>query len=168
MTDLIYDYITLGVDMIISAAILASIVLLLRTSTLLSMYSAQQQATSDKLNYYREFSMYDCTNNLTGADVLSALTYYRYDLDIVVTLSGGSAYYTVYNDRSNGKYYIKTNNGNPVECDYAYVSNIINSTYTFGANLAENYNNINNGGALSTSGYTGGVVSGIKFNGVKH
>ena len=58
MTDLVYDYLTMGVDMMISAAMLAAIVVLLRGSVVLSQYSATQQMNTDRINYYKQYNMY--------------------------------------------------------------------------------------------------------------
>ena len=70
MTDLIYDYITIGVDMIICAAVLAAVIVLLRGSVTLSQFSAMQQANADRVNYYKEYSIYDNTTGLSSADAI--------------------------------------------------------------------------------------------------
>lgn len=155
MTDLIYDYITMGVDMMISGAILASVVILLRSSTILSAYSAQQQATTDRINYYKEFSMYDCTDKLLSPDVLSAMVYYKYDLDVVIQI--GSDIYT--NDRRTGKYY---KNGTQV-LTYEQLSTAVGTQLKFKAYLVEDFKKSGTEPAISSSGYMGGVITGLKF-----
>jgi hypothetical protein len=158
MTDLIYDYITMGVDMMISAAILASVIILLKSSTVLSNVAASQQATSDKLNYYREYSMYDNTSTLMSPDALSTITYYRYDLDIVIVLKSG----TISNDKKTGKYYYQPNSGSKTEVKYDTGTNnlvsLLKSDMVFNSVLFENYTT-----TPSSSGYQGGVISGIKM-----
>lgn len=149
MTDLVYDYISMGVDMLVSAAILASVVILLRSSTVLTNYAAQQQATSDRLNYYKEYVAYDCTNDLLSPDVLSCIVYYRYDLDIVI-IQGSN---TISNERSTGKY----------KCNGSYISyddlvTCIGSNKKYKANIYEDGKS-----TASSSGYQGGTITGIKF-----
>lgn len=163
MTDLIYDYITMGVDMMISAAILTSVVVLLRSSTILSTYSAQQQATSDRLNYYREYAMYDCTENLLSPDVLSAITYYRYDLAITIQMGSNiisNFYISPYGTESiTGKYYL-----NGEEVDRETVVNMLGTDKQFSSLLWEDFQKDGASGyTFSTSGYTGGLITGIKF-----
>lgn len=154
MTDLVYDYITMGVDMMISAAILAAVVILLRGSTLLSIYSAQQQSTTDRINYYKEYAMYDCTQGLLSPDVLSTIVYYKYDLDIVI--QDDSNIYT--NDKKTGKYYM-----NGVQITYDQLVQNIGTTKKFKAWLVEDFKKSGADPVLSQNGYQGGVISGIKF-----
>lgn len=154
MTDLVYDYITMGVDMMISAAILAAVVILLRGSTLLSMYSAQQQSTTDRINYYKEYAMYDCTQGLLSPDVLSTMVYYKYDLDIVIQID--NIIYT--NDKKTGKYYM-----NGTQITYDQLSHDIGTDKKFKSWLVEDFKKSGNNPVLSQNGYQGGVISGIKF-----
>ena len=154
MTDLVYDYITMGVDMMISAAILAAVVILLRGSTLLSVYSAQQQSTTDRINYYKEYAMYDCTQGLLSPDVLSTIVYYKYDLDIVI--QDDVNIYT--NDKKTGKYY-----KNGTQITYDQLVQDIGTTKKFKAWLVEDFKKSGANPVLSQNGYQGGVISGIKF-----
>lgn len=154
MTDLVYDYITMGVDMMISAAILAAVVILLRGSTLLSIYSAQQQSTTDRINYYKEYAMYDCTQGLLSPDVLSTMVYYKYDLDIVI--QDGGIIYT--NDKKTGKYY-----KNGTQITYDNLVHDIGTTKKFKSWLVEDFKKSGANPVLSQNGYQGGVISGIKF-----
>lgn len=154
MTDMVYDYITMGVDMMISAAILAAVVILLRGSTLLSIYSAQQQSTTDRINYYKEYAMYDCTQGLLSPDVLSTIVYYKYDLDIVI--QDGNEIYT--NDKKTGKYY-----KNGAQITYDQLVQDIGTTKKFKAWLVEDFKKSGANPVLSQNGYQGGVISGIKF-----
>lgn len=154
MTDLVYDYITMGVDMMISAAILAAVVILLRGSTLLSMYSAQQQSTTDRINYYKEYAMYDCTQGLLSPDVLSTMVYYKYDLDVVVQI--GNTVYT--NDKKTGRYY-----ANGSQISYDQLAQALGTTKKFKAWLVEDFKKSGSNPVLSQNGYQGGVISGIKF-----
>lgn len=154
MTDMVYDYITMGVDMMISAAILAAVVILLRGSTLLSIYSAQQQSTTDRINYYKEYAMYDCTQGLLSPDVLSTIVYYKYDLDIVI--QDGNEIYT--NDKKTGKYYL-----NGAQITYDQLAQGLGTTKKFKAWLVEDFKKSGANPVLSQNGYQGGVISGIKF-----
>lgn len=154
MTDLVYDYITMGVDMMISAAILAAVVILLRGSTLLSIYSAQQQSTTDRINYYKEYAMYDCTQGLLSPDVLSTIVYYKYDLDIVI--QDGSNIYT--NDKKTGNYYM-----NGTQITYDDLVRGIGTDKKFKSWLVEDFKKSGANPVLSQNGYQGGVISGIKF-----
>lgn len=166
MTDLIYDYISMGVDMMISAAILTAVVVLIRGSTILSAHSAQQQATTDRLNYYREYSMYDCTDNLLSPDALSAITYYRYDLDVVIVLKGsGGSTVTITNYLDNGSvhkyegyYYKSVNGGTAQRISRDDLTFLIGSTRKFSCMLFEDFSSTG-----STEGYQGGIITGLKF-----
>lgn len=99
MTDLIYDYISMGVDMLITAAIVSAIVVLLRSTIILNQYSANQQASAERVNYYKEFNKYDCTDTLVTADMISAMLYYRYDLEVVVTFKESGGGVTIYTNK---------------------------------------------------------------------
>lgn len=162
MTDLIYDYITMGVDMMISAAILAAIIVMLRSSNILTNYSAQQQATSDRLNYYKEFVAFDNTSKLLSPDISSAMVYYRYDLDIVVKMGD----VLLQNDRHSGKFYVEGGSyGARHEVPYntpnvgeESVISIVGTNKKFTAFLVEDFND-----TPSTSGYMGGTITGLKF-----
>lgn len=159
MTDLIYDMITLGVDMLISAVILTSVIILMRSSTMLSVYSANQQAVSDRMNYYKGYSMYDCTDDLMSPDVLSAAVYYKYDVDIAIVLSNGQIW-TNYIQSSTthehtGSYYCSTTGVSPRT--YDEITTAIGSTKKFSSMLIEDF------GTGSTGGYRGGLITGIRF-----
>lgn len=155
MTDLIYDYITMGVDMMISAAILTAVVILMRSSTILSSYSAQMQANSDRINYYKEYSTYDCTDNLLSPDALSAMVYYRFDLEVVIKIDSN----IYYNDTNTGNYYVNdVSAGTTTQIDYATLSSAVGSSRTFKAYLCEDFTD-----EKSTSGYQGGLVTGLYF-----
>lgn len=153
MTDLIYDYISAGVDMMIYAAILSTVIVLLRMSAVLTAYNANQNANAERVNYYKEYSMYDNTSNLSSADVLSAMVYYQYDIEIKVIIPGGHTYTT--RPKQGGGYYDV--NDNKV-ISYDDLKAVLGSTHTWSAKLYENGKNTPN-----TDFYTGGVISGIQF-----
>lgn len=159
MTDLIYDYITLGVDMMISGAILASVIVLLRSSAILSTYASNQQQVSDRIGYYREYAMYDCTQELLSPDVLSTITYYRYSLEVVINMGNN----VIYNDRNSGKYYLKEGSNNPIEISHDTLVSRIGTSNMFKAYLWEDFQKTGANYNLSTGGYQGGVVTGIQF-----
>ena len=156
MTDMIYDYITMGVDLLINAVILAGIVLLLRNATILSQISATQQANADRINYYKEYAKFDCTTKLSSADVLSAMSYYKSDHVIVTIGQGGTKYVT-----QNGKWYKTSASGQLVPSNMQEVSNALGADWAFKAYLFED--GWSGNGSLSTQGYEGGTISGIKF-----
>lgn len=152
MTDLIYDYISTGVDMMIYAAILSTVIVLLRMSAVLTSYNANQNANAERVNYYKEYSMYDNTNNLSSADVLSAAVYYQYDLEVKIIIPSGHTYVT--RPKSGGGYYDVTDN---TVIDYDTLKTALGSTHTWQAKLFENGNN------TVSDYYTGGIISGIQF-----
>lgn len=155
MTDLVYDYISMGVDMILTAAILSAIVVLLRSSVVLSSYQANVTATSDRMNYYKQFNAYDCTDRLCAADVVSALVYYRYDLSIVVDLGSGQF---IHNDPKTGKFWFSKPGDMDKEKNASDLSSLIPVNRWYSGNLCEN-------GASAPTGspYSGGIITGIKF-----
>lgn len=154
MTDLVYDYISMGVDMILTAAILSAIVVLLRSSVVLSSHQATLQANSDRMNYYKQYNMYDCTHNLCSADIISALVYYRYDLEMVVIKQDGSI--LVRNDRY-GKFYLRTG-GTDSEVSYDTLISTLGAGWTYDSWLVEDMGNV-----PSYNSYQGGLVTGLKF-----
>lgn len=162
MTDLVYDYITMGVDMIISAAMLASIVILLKGSNILSQYSAVQQMNTDKINYYKQYNMYDMTTGLTAADAKSALSYYRHTATVYVWLNPtGSSYGKtgIRTDQKTGKYYYMDTSGE-TEIEYKDIPDYIDSTMLFNCKIAED----NQDKLFSDdSTYSGGVITTIIF-----
>lgn len=160
MTDLVYDYISMGVDMIITATILATVIVVLRSSVELSSYQADLTANSERVNYYRQYNKYDLTTNLSAADVIGALTYFRYDLEIYVfdKASGG-----IYNDPDTGEFYTFTVNaagvitkGSKVEA--SALPSKLKAEKKYSSALVED-----NAKAANTTNYQGGVITGIKF-----
>lgn len=154
MTDLVYDYISMGVDMILTAAILAAVVILLRTSVVLSSYQSSLQANSERMNYYRKFNLYDCTTNLCMADVQSALIYYRWELEITVDLGEDELITT---NPQTGTYTYR--NGTHIEEITADdFSKYMTAENQFSSKLVEDKSN-----HTSDDGYKGGMVTGILF-----
>lgn len=165
MTDLIYDYITMGVDMIICAAVLAAVVVLLRGSVTLSQFSAMQQANADRVNYYKEYSIYDNTTGLSSADAISALQYYKNDLQVYVYFTTNSRSGNVIRcDNKTGKFYRSTNGGGSwTEVSSENLSTYIKSNYVFKCHIGED------GAPLSglSDSYSGGVITSIVFERTK-
>ena len=157
MTDLVYDFVSSGVDLLMASAILASIVILLRSTNQLSQISANQQMVSDRINYYREFNGYD-NNDVTGTDVVGAIVKYYQEFDIVVyTATSGNARIVVGKDGTIKEY----NSSGALTGTIAYsTGNLqakIPSDYKYHAYIYEN-------GSTSTSTYyEGGVLSGLMF-----
>ena len=162
MTDLIYDYITQGVDLILAAAILSSIVILLRSATVLSATSANQTANSQRLGYYREYAKFDCKDDLTCADALSAIVYYRDSVQVNFYPEAGDSSKVIKNEPSkDGKFFIKPDASNPAyEITYQTLKDMcaeyVGKNYK--ARLFED-----NSTTPSTTGYQGGIITGIEF-----
>lgn len=158
MTDLIYDYISSGVDMLLNGVILSAVVVLLYSTTLLNSYSAAQQATSERVNYYREYNKYDNTSNLSMADALSALTYYAGDVEVIIKINATTWFGY---DNAKKKYYVA--NG-ATKSYFATVNdlkqnNVImnNATSSFNSKVYEDLSN------TASDYYQGGVITGITF-----
>lgn len=162
MTDLVYDYISMGVDMLLTAAIISSIVVLLRSSVVLSIYQSNLQANSDRMNYYRQYNMYDRTTTLCAADIQSALVYYRYDLQMVVENTDGRILITNINSsgKVDGKFYTQGSIGAPLSPlgNINEITGILKSDDTFSGWLIEDL-----GTQTSDEGYEGGLITGLKF-----
>ena len=157
MNDLIYDYITAGVDMLTTAVILSGVVLLLRGTTILNQYSANQQVTSQKVGYYKEYNIYDNVSGLSSADAISALIYYKDTIDVVVNIGSNQ---TIYWDK-NSKKYIKASGSSVVSSTTSEdtMKSWINSTYLFKSQLCED----GAGNVSNPTNYKGGTITGIYF-----
>ena len=156
MTDLVYDYISMGVDMILTAAILSAIVVLLRSSTILSAYQANLQANSDRMNYYKQYNMYDNTHTLCTADIVSALLYYRYDLELVVRGSDGTLLITNKYGSNNidGKFYDKDGHNLSV----SQIQSMLMADWTYSSKLVEDLKS-----TPDANNYEGGMITGLVF-----
>lgn len=106
MTDIIYDFITTGIDLMLIGGILSALIVMLRGSAQLTAVIAAQNATTQEFDYYLQYHMYDDTDGLSSSDALSAIVGYRFDLYCFVGIDG--VYY--YNDPSTGKFYTGTTN----------------------------------------------------------
>jgi len=126
MTDVIYDYITTGVDLLINAVILSGIIMLLYTSTSLAQTISTQQYASAKVQYYREFNMYD-DKVVSPSDVIGCLLYYRDNFDIKVFPTG---YDPAHDTISTSNALIATDNGELQHYPFghAFAVNPVNST----------------------------------------
>lgn len=160
MTDLVYDYITMGVDMMISAAVLAAVVILLRGSVALTQISAVQQENSARVNYYKEYNMYDNTDTLSSADAKSALLYYRYDLEVKIQLASNKI---IINDPVTGKIKYTTNGTAWYELtdvtvlDNPYHTLYLNPSFKYRGSLFEDGSN------TPSEYYNGGAITGLGF-----
>ena len=115
MTDIIYDMIVGGVDLLFSSLILATIALLLRYSVILTSTQVANENNIKNADYYREFSIYDNKSNLSREEVCSALIKYRDSIKIVVDLKGPTETNHNYlvSDIENGCYYLLGNVSRP-------------------------------------------------------
>lgn len=145
MTDLVYDYVTMGVDMIVNAVLLSAICVLLYTTSTLSIEISNQQATADSLSYYMEFNQFDGTDVL-AADVIGAILRYHKSLDIKVTMSGSK---TITCETTTGKVvYQLSGVSQEIAATTAVLSSIITSDKQFTAQV------------YTSSGTTSGFATG--------
>lgn len=112
MTDVLYDFISTGVDLVLVAAVIAIMLTMLRGSARLTNVIAEQQVTTAEFDRYLQLHKYDNQNNLAFADALSAIVGYRYDMRVFIKASGNK-YFT--NDPETGRFYIITATGGTVE-----------------------------------------------------
>lgn len=104
MTDLIYDYITTGIDLMLIGGILSAFIIMLKGSSQLSQVISNQQATAQEYDYYLRYHSYDDTKGLSSSDALSAMIGFRYDLYVVIGIDGEY----IYNDPRTGYFYKTT------------------------------------------------------------
>lgn len=164
MTDLIYDYIAQGVDLLITATIVSAVAMLLQSATILSSYQANAQANSERINYYKQYNKYDGTEHLCTAEVLSAILYFKGDLEIVVQ-KGNNVYVSTKPYGTLGRIYLDkdgVNGGNyswseASKADLQAFTTLFASSNTFKAQLVEDF------GKPNTNNYEGGTVTGILF-----
>lgn len=90
MTDLIYDSISQGVDLILTAIMLSGIITLLYTSTYLNNLITVQQERLDKIQVSKSLNQYDNATGLTKADVVSCIIAKGDDYTIFVGWNGNS------------------------------------------------------------------------------
>lgn len=145
MTDIIYDFISTGVDLILIGGILSSLIIMLRGSAQLTTVISNQQATSTELDYYLQYHKYNDAEGMSSADALSALVGYRADMNVFIVIpNGASGYTTVYNNPTTGKYYKKNSyrpsadTYNPTSgtlMTYDEVAKVLNSTWEYNSYL---------------------------------
>lgn len=83
MTDVIFEAVALGVDAIISGAVISIIVSVLALNTKLNAHIAQQETFASAATYYRQYSLYN-NNEVTATETLSTFLYYDDDIDVIV------------------------------------------------------------------------------------
>lgn len=154
MTDLVYDFITTGVDMVISAAILSSIVVMLYTSSALSVEITNSQATVETLRYYAKFNQYDDVV-VSASDAIGAVVRYADDMPVIVMDETGIT--TVYTTGDGKVYYYDKSTGVTLEVDKS-VSTLV--TYITEVSGKHWFSELETDGS-SAGGI--GVVQGIKF-----
>lgn len=162
MTDLIYDALTMGVDMIISAVILSSIVMLLSSTQQLNSIQAMQTANADMMNYYREYNQFDNTD-VNSSDVLGCILYYRGTLEVMI--NGYDSNERLYLDK-DGKIWFwsdYTNESTKVEATDEKVRSFISVNRFYNAKLVEDSFGLSSETVVG-SHYQGGVITGIIFN----
>lgn len=106
MTDIIYDFISTGVDLILVGSVLSAMIIMMRGSTQLTTLISNQQVVTEEFDYYLQYHMYDNQEGLAAADALSAMVGNRYDLFVCIedpTDTEGTTYYMNYPE--TGKYY---------------------------------------------------------------
>lgn len=147
MTDIIYDFISTGVDLILIGGILSSLIIMLRGSAQLTTVISNQQATSTELDYYLQYHRYNESVGMSSADALSALVGYRSDMNVFIVIpdsSASSGYSTIYNNPATGKYYRKPNYrpgadtyspDTGTSMSYDEVTKALNSTWNYNSYL---------------------------------
>lgn len=152
MTDIIYDFISTGVDLILIGGILSSLIIMLRGSAQLTTVISNQQATSTELDYYLQYHKYNDSEGMSSADALSALVGYRSDMNVFVVIpdiGSSSGYTTIYNNPAKGKYYKKSNyrpSADTYDPDsgtlmsYEDVAKVLNSTWEYNSYLCTSAN----------------------------
>ncbi|MCM1440490.1 MAG: hypothetical protein NC131_15020 [Roseburia sp.] len=151
MTDIIYDFISTGVDLILIGGVLSSLIIMLRGSAQLTTVISNQQATSTELDYYLQYHKYNDSVGMSSADALSALVGYRSDMNVFIVIPNGASYRTIYNDPATGKYYYKdgyrpsVNQYNPTsgtQMNYDQVATTLNSTWNYNSYLCTSGNKV--------------------------
>lgn len=103
MTDLIYDFISTGVDLLLVGSVLAAMIVMMRGSVQLTTLISNQQIVTEEFDYYLQYHMYDNQDGLCSADALSAMVGNRYDLIVCINDTTHNEIYM--NDLETGKYY---------------------------------------------------------------
>lgn len=83
MTDVIFEAVALGVDSIISGAVISIIVAVLALNNKLNAYIAQQETFAKAATYYRQYSMYN-NSRIMATNALSTFLYYDDDIDVIM------------------------------------------------------------------------------------
>lgn len=102
MTDVIYDFISTGVDLLLIGAVLSALIVMMRGSTQLTTLISNQQIVTEEFDYYLGYHMYDDHDGLCSADALSAIVGNRFDLIVCIDDGAGNIYM---NKPDDGKYY---------------------------------------------------------------
>lgn len=167
MTDVVYDALTNGVDMMITAAVLSVVVILLRSAVTLSSLSNAQQANADRVNYYRTFNAYDNTT-ITGADVVGCILKFQGEVEVVVQL--GTRYLVASTDGSIKVYngangaVLETISG---EMKTSRLQAWLGTSTTYKSVIFEDSGKSTKNSNWSSNGasayYQGGVLSGIRI-----
>lgn len=109
MTDIIYDFISTGVDLILVGSVLSAMIIMMRGSTQLTTLISNQQIVTEEFDYYLQYHMYDNQEGLAAADALSAIVGNRFELIVCIEDKGDlsdpsdDTYYMNYPE--TGKYY---------------------------------------------------------------
>jgi hypothetical protein len=103
MTDLIYDFISTGVDLILVGSVLAAMIVMMRGSANLTTLISHQQVVTEEFDYYLKYHMYDNQEGLSAADALSAMVGNRFDLHVCIYDPATKKSYM--NNPGDGKYY---------------------------------------------------------------
>lgn len=107
MTDLIYDFISTGVDLILVGSVLAAMIVMMRGSANLTTLISHQQVVTEEFDYYLKYHMYDNQEGLSAADALSAMVGNRFDLHVCIYDPAKNKSYM--NNPDDGKYYKVSN-----------------------------------------------------------
>lgn len=133
MNDIIADLISQGVDLLITAVILSSIITMMASAQQLNGEINEQQAIHAEITEYRQHNQFDNTE-VYAQDIISAIMKYR-----------GTPYVTV---KFADATYTWSGSVQATNYSASAISNKINSDYTYSANLVYD---------------VGGVVIGYEF-----
>lgn len=103
MTDLIYDFISTGVDLILVGSVLAAMIVMMRGSANLTTLISHQQVVTEEFDYYLKYHMYDNQEGLSAADALSAMVGNRFELHVCIYDPVKNQ--ILMNNPDDGKYY---------------------------------------------------------------
>ena len=121
--DLIADLVIVGVNLMVSAAILSSVLLLFSIVGRLNEVIIEQETTSELMQEYAEFNKFD-NSHVYPQDIVTAIYKYRGEPTISVSSSKGSSSWTV---ETSDSYFSTTEINKKIDQKKIYDADIIYS-----------------------------------------